>query len=227
MSLNLRSMVGLRSMVKAVGLVALGAAALFAGGCSSLPPETGPTVGVRNDSDAPLRATFWVGDRNDQRPGQHADMSSQRTLNIAPFGTTQYKLNAFSGYDSSSLSFVRVQIQPVGSSFQSNAQQWFELNPPMPYTLRVYGHAPKLQYERVGGGSMVAVPPNLWFQNAGGAIVTSKINAKNPAMAPANMTPTSNSPMKKTSFNRPLTATTVAKPSQVTGVPENSGMPND
>jgi hypothetical protein len=154
-------------------LMASAAAAALSGGCSSLPPANGPTVGVRNDSDAPLRATFWVGDRDEQRPGQPANMTAQETLEIPPYGTKQFRLSAFSGYDSPTRSFVRVQIQPVGASFQPTSQHWFELNPPSPYTVRVYGVTPNLRFDRVGGGSMVAVPSDLWFRNATAGMNTS------------------------------------------------------
>lgn len=156
----------LRRVFVSLALISSAAAAAFSGGCSSLPPANGPTVGVRNDSDAPLRATFWIGDRNDQRPGQRAEMAAQETMEIPPFGTKQFKLGAFSGYESAAESFVRVQIQPVGTSFQPAAQQWFELNPPSPFTVRVHGVKPNLLFERVGGGTMVAVPSDLWFRNA-------------------------------------------------------------
>jgi len=146
------------------GAIVLGAA--LAGGCSSMPPANGPTVGVRNDSDAPLRATFWVGDRSDQRPGERADMKAQETMEIPPFGTRQFRLGAFSGYDSPTTSFVRVQIQPVGPSFVSQPQYWYELNPPSPYTIRVHGMKPKLEFDRAGAGTIVMIPPELWFHNA-------------------------------------------------------------
>lgn len=151
--------------------VVLGAAAgvlgaMFAGGCSSMPPANGPTVGVRNDSDASLRATFWIGDRSEQRPGERADMRAQETMEIPPYGTKQFRLGAFSGYDSPTTSFVRVQIQPVGPSFVSQPQYWYEVNPPSPYTIRVHGMKPKLEFDRAGAGTIVMIPPELWFHNA-------------------------------------------------------------
>jgi len=216
----------LRNRFTVSTLIALGIAALFAGGCSSLPPDNGPTVGVRNDSDAPLRATFWIGNRNEQYPGAPADMSAQRTLSIAPYGTTQYKLNAYSGFESTAASFVRVQIEPVGTSFQSTPQHWFELNPPTPFTVRVHGQKPNLKFERVGGGTMVAVPNNLLFHNAPATASANKAPLKvagNPNSA------TTAAPARKLNTNRPLTEWSVAKPAptKVTGVPDRNTYPND
>ncbi len=154
------------NLLRLAAVTLASAAYLAAGGCNTISPETGPTLGVRNDSDAPLRATFWVGDRQAQRPGLPADMKAQDTLEIPPFGTKQFRLRAFSGYESPTESFVRVQIEPVGPSFQYQAQYWYELNPPSPYTIRVFGQKPDLGFERMGGGTMVMVPSEFWFRNA-------------------------------------------------------------
>lgn len=216
------------------GLISAAVLGLLAGGlggCNSMPPANGPTVGVRNDSDAPLRATFWVGDRNDQRPGARAQMSPQETMEIPAFGTKQFKLSAFSGFDSPGSSFVRVQVQPVGPSFQTQPQYWYELNPPSPYTLRVFGKKPELQFERNGGGTMVAVPNGLWFQNA--TALTSTPDNK-PALrvvgapAPVRTTATGQPVMTRSTGTAPLQSNTVARPArnQVTGVGEG-GWIND
>lgn len=158
-------------LMGSVWVVCLMALAVTLGGCNSIPPETGPTMGVRNDSDAPLRATFWVGERAAQRAGMPADMSQIDQLEIPPGGTKQFRLGAFSGYESATASFVRVQVEPVGSSFQLQSQHWFELNPPSPYIIRVSGLKPKLQFERAGGGTLVAVPRDLWFRSGSTATV--------------------------------------------------------
>lgn len=197
-------------------LLASAAAAALSGGCSSLPPANGPTVGVRNDSDAPLRATFWVGDRDDQRPGQPANMTAQETLEIAPFGTKQFKLGAFSGFDSPTSSFVRVQIQPVGASFQPTAQHWFELNPPSPYTVRVHGVKPNLQFDRVGGGSMVAVPSDLWFRNATAAMNTSSSSGSVRVFGASRGQPANGKALNSPATISVSGATNTAKPGQFT-----------
>lgn len=214
------------------GLVVLLAAGAMGGGCSSLPPQTGPTVGVRNDSDAPLRATFWIGDRDEQRPGAKAEMQAQETLEIPPYGTRQFRLGTFAGYSSPTESFVRVQIQPVGASFVAQPQFWYELNPPSPYTLRVHGLKPDLKFERVGGGTMAMVPPELWFMNATPAMMAASTTTG--TMTKSTTTPAPRPPIQRvnstpgaTTAARPVTATPTAKPTikrveaprQTTGVP--------
>lgn len=209
-----------------LSIAAVALCALVAGGCSTVSPETGPTLGVRNDSDAPLRATFWVGDRTAQRPGLPADMKAQETLEIPPFGTRQFRLHAFSGYDSPTTSFVRLQVEPIGPSFQYQQQHWFELNPPSPYTVRVHGRKPDLAFERVGGGTMVMIPRELWFRNAPatagamrlntptahGAAIRQPLNTRQPlASTPATAT---NSTTSRTTRGQAPAST------QVTGVNE-------
>lgn len=201
------------------------------GGCSSLTPQTGPTVGVRNDSDAPLRATFWIGDRDEQRPGAKAEMQAQETMEIPPYGTKQFRLGAFSGYDSPTASFVRVQIQPVGPSFVAQPQFWYELNPPSPYTIRVHGLKPGLQFERVGGGTMAMVPPELWFMNATPAMMTASAttgtmtNTTRPPIQRVNAQPTTAATASSTTTkpsnaaNTKSTIKRVDAPRQTTGVP--------
>jgi hypothetical protein len=190
------------------------------GGCSSLPPQTGPTVGVRNDSDAPLRATFWIGDRDEQRAGAKAEMQAQETMEIPPYGTKQFRLGTFSGYDSPTESFVRVQIQPVGATFVAQPQHWYELNPPSPYTIRVHGLKPGLQFERVGGGTMAMVPPELWFMNATPAMMAA--SGARPPIQRVNAQPTTaaNTTTKpSTATNTKSTIKRVDAPGQTTGVP--------
>lgn len=202
---RLRAFSRLNSLIVAAATTA----ALFAGGCNTISPETGPTVGVRNDSDAPLRATFWIGDRQEQRPGAHADMKAQETLEIPPFGTKQFRLRAFSGYDSPTESFVRVQIEPVGPSFQHQTQYWYELNPPSPYTIRVHGLKPNLAFERAGGGTMVMVPGDLWFRNADAAAAvrpvspatTTTIRQPIPTNVPLSPTPAKSKSTEVTGVN--------------------------
>lgn len=193
-----------------VCVVCLVALTLVLGGCNSIPPETGPTLGLRNDSDAPLRATFWVGERAAQRPGLPPDMSQIDQLEIPPGGTKQFRLGAFSGYESAAASFVRVQVEPVASSFQVQPQHWFELNPPSPYIIRVSGLKPKLQFERAGGGTLVAVPRDLWFRSG--------------TAATANLTPKTNTPVaggpSPASTAKPRTALTTpaAKPAGASAI---------
>ncbi|MFN7020489.1 MAG: hypothetical protein ACK4WH_04070 [Phycisphaerales bacterium] len=143
----------------------LGAAPLAGvlGGCSSLPPQNGPVVGVRNDSDAPLRVRFWIGDRRQQAAGTPLKMTADKVIEVQPYGTTQYRLSAFSPYESSSESFVRVQVEPIGPTFQASSQYWYEFNPPSPFVVRVYGQKPDLKFDRSGPGTMAFVPPAYWF----------------------------------------------------------------
>jgi hypothetical protein len=225
MSCAMRRVMGV--LVAAAGFVAVMFVGGTMGGCSSMPPETGPTMGVRNDSDAPLRATFWIGDRDEQRPGAKADMQPQETLEIPPFGTKQFRLGSFSGYDSPSESFVRVQIQTVGPTFQTQGQYWYELNPPSPYTIRVYGKKTDLKFERVGGGTMAAVPPGLWFMNATAATTTAtnpsatgakpmikRVDAQTPVAA-ASAGTTATKPRTNATGKPPVRRV----PAQTTGVP--------
>jgi hypothetical protein len=174
-------------------------------------------VAVRNDSDAPLRVRFWIGDRRQQAAGQPLEMTADRVLEIAPYGTTQYKLSAFSSYQSPTESFIRVQVEPVGPSFQTMTQYWYELNPPSPFAIRIYGTKPQLRFERMGPGSMAQVPPAYWFHAtpAGGG----------PTTAAAWPTPASSSNTKPISVVRPTpggspalvtTNTAVIKPGQAT-----------
>lgn len=167
-----------------VAVVMMSVGAVMVGGCSSLPPATGPTVGIRNDSDAPLRVRFWIGDRTAQTPNQPVNMQAEDLLEIPPYGVKQYSLSVFSAYESPSASFVRVQVEPIGASFKSHTQHWFELNPPSPYTLRVVGRKPDLKFERVGPGTMVAVPPERWFYNG-----QNKIPATTTVAAPVGAAP--------------------------------------
>lgn len=200
-------------------------AGVLAGGCNTLPPDNGPTLGVRNDSDAPLRATFWIGDRTSQRPGGRADMNPQETLEIPAFGTKQFRLGAFSGYQSPTESFVRVQIQPVGPSFQASSQHWFELNPPSPYTIRVWGRKPKLEFERAGGGTMVAVPSELWFRNA---ITPTTATATANAGGPATLRPSSSGTVQAAAkYKKPQAVAAPARPGAVAGVPDAAARGNE
>lgn len=170
-----------RTVVTGVtGAIAL--VAVVAGGCGSMPPANGPTVGVRNDSDAPLRATFWVGDRSEQRPGERVEMRAQETMEIPPYGTKQFRLGAFSGYDSPTTSFVRVQVQPVGPTIAAQPQYWYEVNPPSPYTIRVHGLKPRLEFDRAGAGTIVMIPPELWFHNAAGTAMSAPGTAHSPGV---------------------------------------------
>lgn len=158
-------------------------AGLFTGGCSTLPPSSGPTVAVRNDSDAPLRVRFWIGDRRQQAAGSPLDMTGDQLLEIPPYGVKQYSLSAFSPYQSPTQSFIRVQVEPIGPSFQMSTQYWYELNPPSPFSIRVYGQKPKLEFERMGPGTMAAVPPSHWFH--AGDLPTASVATTPPLVRPA------------------------------------------
>lgn len=162
------------------------------GGCSSLPPQNGPVVGVRNDSDAPLRVRFWIGDRRQRAAGTPLKMTGDKVIEVQPYGTTQYRLSAFSPYESSSESFVRVQVEPIGPTFQASSQHWYEFNPPSPFVVRVYGQKPDLKFDRSGPGTMVFIPPAYWFHATPTPVPTvSAATARTVATSP---TPTSTAP---------------------------------
>ncbi|GEM_PF-1339957 len=197
---------------------------LFLGGCSSLPPNNGPMVAIRNDSDAPLRVRYWIGERRQQAAGQPLEMSGEELLEIPPYGVKQYKLSAFSPYQSPSNSFVRVQIEPIGPSFQTQTQYWYELNPPSPYSIRVHGRKPKLEFERMGPGTMAMVPPSHWF-HSGDVPIPVVAGVPNARSKPTPGGPTAIKPATTAAIRVPQIQKPVAPITggQVVGVPE-SGM---
>lgn len=178
-------------------LLAAALSSLFAGGCSTMPPQNGPMVAVRNDSDTPLRVRFWIGDRRQQAAGKPLEMTADRLLELAPYGTTQYKLSAFSPYESPTESFIRVQVEPVGPTFAAATQYWYELNPPSPFAIRISGRQPNLKFERSGPGTMAMVPPAYWFHanpTPGTAATASATTAPKPTSTPTTTTVTTTPP---------------------------------
>lgn len=137
-------------------LVAL--ALVWVGGCEA----SGPTVGVRNDSDCTLKVRFWVGDRG-PGPVDPAAIRGDEVLEIRPGDRMAKRINEQSGYRSESESFVRLQVEPIGTSFSRNVHYWLEVNPPAPYIVRVFGYRQELRFERVPTTSTLSpVPRELW-----------------------------------------------------------------
>ncbi|MCC6323149.1 MAG: hypothetical protein IT438_17125 [Phycisphaerales bacterium] len=190
----------------------------LAGGCSTLPPQNGPVVGVRNDSDTPLRVRFWIGDRRQQAAGTPLKLSADKVLEVRPYGTTQYRLGAFSGYESPSESFVRVQVEPIGPTFQASTQYWYEFNPPSPFVVHVFGTKPDLKFDRSGPGTMAFVPPAYWFHATPAPTPTvaapSAARASNATTAPATATASRSTPTQERS------AATVTTTTPVVSVPD-------
>jgi hypothetical protein len=114
-----------------------------------------------------------------------------------------------------------VQIQPVGPSFVAQPQYWYELNPPSPYTIRVHGVKPDLRFERVGGGTMAAVPPGLWFMNATPAMMTTNAAATRPPIQRVNAATPAAVPTTKpaAATNKPPIRRVDVPRTQTTGVP--------
>lgn len=197
-------------------LLAAALSSLFAGGCSTMPPQTGPMVAVRNDSDTPLRVRFWIGDRRQQAAGKPLEMTADKLLELPPYGTTQYKLSAFSAYESPTESFVRVQVEPVGPTFAAATQYWYELNPPSPFAIRISGRQPNLKFERSGPGTMAMVPPAYWFHAnpAPGTTATANGSTVTSIVKPGQ--PTTRLPSTTTPATPPAGTATSAAPKTVT-----------
>lgn len=148
-------------------VAALSGLGVVLGGCQASPSapftSTGPTVGVRNDSDTALRVRFWVGDKGEQHPTPK--MRNEREITVVPGGNIRYQLGVTSGFDNAQRSFVRVEIEPVAASFESDQRMWYELNPPSPYTITVKkGKDKALVVERQTGATLTPVPRELWVR---------------------------------------------------------------
>lgn len=137
----------------------LGATALLAAaGCEA----SGPTLGIRNDSDCTIKVRFWIGDR-EPGPVDPAAIRGDEVLEIRPGDRVYKRINEQSRYRSESESFVRMQVEPIGTSFSRNIHYWLEVNPPEPYIVRVFGYRQELRFERAPTTSTLSpVPRELW-----------------------------------------------------------------
>jgi hypothetical protein len=147
----------------AVAGAAITAAAVL-GGCEAA--TTGPTIGVRNESDTVIKATFWTGQRDDSRVGG-AKMRRAEEMNVGPRLRMRDSLTPLLHYRSAADTVVRVQLRPAETSFApgSAREVWYELAPPSPYMVRVR-RAPtgELVFEREGRGAMIPVPEAYWVR---------------------------------------------------------------
>src|SRR5688572_6080028 len=116
----------------AAALGAAGVAGGVLGGCEAA--TTGPTIGLRNETDAVIKATFWVGERDDSRVGG-AKMRRAEEMNVGPRMRVRDSLTPVLEYRSAADTVVRVQLRPAGTSFAAGAADefWYELAPPSPY----------------------------------------------------------------------------------------------
>ena len=155
------------SVVVVRGALAVIAAAMAAGGlvgCEAA--TTGPTIGLRNETDSVLKTTFWVGERDDNRVGG-AKMRRAEEMNVGPRLRVRDSLTPVLEYTSAADTVVRVQIRPAGTSFApgEGREIWYELAPPSPYIIRAR-RAPtgELLFEREGRGIMTLVPEAYWVR---------------------------------------------------------------
>lgn len=133
-------------------------ALLAAAGCEA----SGPTLGIRNDSDCTIKVRFWIGDRG-PGPVDPADIRGDEVLEVRPGDHVYKRINEQSAYRSESESYVRLQVEPIGTSFSRNVHYWLEVNPPAPYIVRVFGYRQELRFERAPTTSTLSpVPRELW-----------------------------------------------------------------
>lgn len=141
-----------------LGALAVGVSSLL-GACGA----SGPTVGVRNDSDTAINARFYVG----QREAGVAGLTNPRKgplMRVGPRQSSYDTLGFLSGYSSTEDSVVQVRLEPLGPSFEGRREYWFELLPPGPYTIRAIGKSGTLTFERLSTrGRLVEVPREFWL----------------------------------------------------------------
>lgn len=167
----MRSVTEVQNMARRVltgvvrGAAVLAAAALAAGvlgGCEAA--TTGPTIGLRNETDSVIKATFWTGERDDSRVGG-AKMRRAEEMNVGPRLRVRDSLTPVLQYRSAADTVVRVQLRPAGTSFAAGTAKefWYELAPPSPYIVRAR-RAPtgELVFEREGRGTLTPVPEAYW-----------------------------------------------------------------
>lgn len=151
-----RGVVGLWAAALAVGLL---------GGCEAA--TTGPTIGLRNETDTVIKATFWTGERDDSRVGG-AKMRRAEEMNVGPRLRVRDSLTPMLQYRSAADTVVRVQLRPAETSFAPGAAKefWYELAPPSPYMVRARrGPGGELVFERDGRGTLTPVPEAYWVRD--------------------------------------------------------------
>ncbi|MBC7835305.1 MAG: hypothetical protein H7Y88_09430 [Phycisphaerales bacterium] len=145
------------ALAATVGAVAMVAGA---GGCSR---PAGPTIGFINDTDTLIRANFWTGERDRARKGG-ANMHNVEEFQVRARSRQQASLEPLlMEYSSAADSVVRLQVEPVSTSFKGAPEYWYELSAPSPFIVRVT-KAPtgELKFSREGRGGLTPVPPEFW-----------------------------------------------------------------